>query len=197
MFTSAGGGPQATAQEQTSQVTTIQAGTRIVSPQISSGCQSKAHNYQNGELWVNHFSKCFGPVVTLESAIKDDQNTLDSPITLKELQDKISSLKLKKIHRSGDKCNPNNDREVCVNSNLGQVLCMIINSRLLNFLTDNNAISKNQIAFLPNDRTTDHMFTSSTLIDHQINLNKSKLFYCFVDFKKSLTPFGIMVCGLN
>ena len=55
---------------------------------------------------MNHFSNLFGPIVknkeqthiqdklqTLESVIKYDQN---SPITLKELQDKISSLKLKK-----------------------------------------------------------------------------------------------------
>ena len=64
---------------------------------------------QNGDLWVNHFSNLFGPIVknkeqthiqdklqTLESVIKDYQNPIDSPFTLKELQDKISSLKLKK-----------------------------------------------------------------------------------------------------
>ena len=58
---------------------------------------------------MNHFSNLFGPIVknkeqthiqdklqTLELVIKDNQNPLDSPITLKELQDKISSLKLKK-----------------------------------------------------------------------------------------------------
>ena len=87
------------------------------------------------------------------------------------------------ILKSGDKFDPNNYRGVCVNSNLGKILCMIINSRLLNFLTDNNAIS--QIGFLPNYRTTDHIFTLSTLIDHQINQNKSKLFPCFVDIKKA------------
>ena len=138
---------------------------------------------------------------TLESVIKDYQNPLDSPITLKELQDKISSLKLKKacgvddilnemikytdlkfqlailkllntvlssgifpniwnqglispFHKSGEKFDPNSYRGVCVNSNLGKMMCMIINSRLLYFLTDNNAISKNQIGLLPNERTT-------------------------------------------
>ena len=45
-------------------------------------------------------------------------------------------------------------------------------SRLLNFLTDNNAISKNQIGFFPNDRATDHIFTLGTLIDHQIKQKK-------------------------
>ena len=48
------------------------------------------------------------------------------------------------IHKSGDKFDPNNYRGVCVNSNLCTILCMIINSRLLNFLTDNNAMRKKQ-----------------------------------------------------
>ena len=130
---------------------------------------------------------------TLESVIKDYQNPLDSPITLKELQDKICSLKRTKacgvdgilnkmikytdlkfqlailkllntvlspgifpniwnrtdpqkvpIHKSGDKFYPDNYRGVCVNNNLGKILWMIINSRLLNFLTDNNAMRKKQ-----------------------------------------------------
>ena len=73
------------------------------------------------------------------------------------------------IHKSEDKFDPNNYRGVCVNSNLGKVRCMIINSRLLYFLTDNNTISKKPIGFLPNYRITDHIFTLSTLIDDQIN----------------------------
>ncbi|KAF7662932.1 hypothetical protein LDENG_00222700, partial [Lucifuga dentata] len=64
---------------------------------------------QNGDIWVNHFSNLFGPIEkneqqkhirdklqSLESTIKDYQNPLDSPITLKELQDKIKSLQTKK-----------------------------------------------------------------------------------------------------
>ena len=70
-------------------------------------------------------------------------------------------------HKSGDKFDPNN-YGVCVNGNLGKILCMIINSRLLNFLTDNNAIRKKQKK-QTNYHTTDHIFTLSTLIDDQIN----------------------------
>ncbi|KAF7640795.1 hypothetical protein LDENG_00013340, partial [Lucifuga dentata] len=64
---------------------------------------------QNGNIWVNHFSNLFGPIEkneqqkhiqdklqSLESTINDYQNPLDSPITLKELQDKIKSLQTKK-----------------------------------------------------------------------------------------------------
>lgn len=89
------------------------------------------------------------------------------------------------LHKSGDKLDPNNYRGICVNSNLGKTLCMIINHRLLHFLTEKHVLSKSQIGFLPNHRTTDHIFTLSTLIDNQINKNKSKLYSCFVDFQKA------------
>ena len=71
------------------------------------------------------------------------------------------------IHKSGDKFDPNNYRGICVNSNLGKILCIIINSRLVNFLSENNVLSKCQIGFLPNYCTTDHVFTLHTLIDKQ------------------------------
>jgi hypothetical protein len=64
---------------------------------------------QNGDVWVNHFSNLFVSITknkqqkhihdqihSLESTIKDDQNPLDSPITLNELQDKIQTLQPKK-----------------------------------------------------------------------------------------------------
>ncbi len=54
------------------------------------------------------------------------------------------------IHKNGDKLDPNNYRGICVNSNLGKVLCSILNTRLLHFLTKHNALSKCQIGFLPN-----------------------------------------------
>ena len=88
-------------------------------------------------------------------------------------------------HFCGDKFNPNNYHGICVNSNLGKILCIIINSRLVHFLNENNVLSKCQIGFLPNYRTTDHVFTLHTLIDNQTNQNKGKVFSCFVDFKKA------------
>ena len=84
------------------------------------------------------------------------------------------------IHKSGDNFDPNNCSGTCVNSNLGKFLCIIINSRLVVFLSENNVLSKCQIGFLPNYHTTDHVFTLHTLIDNQTNQNKGK-----VDFKKA------------
>ncbi len=75
------------------------------------------------------------------------------------------------IFKSGDKSDPNNYRGICVSSNLGKLFCSIINTRLVHFLTDHNVLSKSQIGFLPNYRTTDHIFTLNTLIDKYINQN--------------------------
>ncbi len=78
------------------------------------------------------------------------------------------------IHKSGDKLDPNNYRGICVNSNLGKVLCSILNTRLLHFLMKHNALSKCQIGFLPKCRTSDHIFTLQTLIDKYVHQNKEK-----------------------
>ena len=63
---------------------------------------------QNGDIWVNHFETLFqhppsdpdpiqNQIITklneLESAIKDNQNPLDSPITEQELKEKVCVLK--------------------------------------------------------------------------------------------------------
>ncbi len=69
------------------------------------------------------------------------------------------------IFKSGDKSDPNNYRGICVSSNLGKLFCNIINTNLVHFLTEHNVLSKSQIGFLPNYRTTDHIFTLHTLID--------------------------------
>ena len=79
------------------------------------------------------------------------------------------------IHKSGDKFDPNG---ICVNRNLGKILCIIINSRLVHFLSENNVLSKCEIGYLPNYHTTDHVFTLHTLIDNQTKQNKSKVFSC-------------------
>ncbi len=91
---------------------------------------------------------------------------------------------IKPIFKSGEKSDPNNYRGICVSSNLGKLFCSIINTRLVHFLTEHNVLSKSQIGFLSNYRTTDHIFTLHTLIDKYINQNKTKIFACFEDFQK-------------
>ena len=69
-----------------------------------------------------------------------------------------------------------------MNSNLGKVLCSIINTRFIDFLNEHNVLSKSQIGFLPKHRTADHIYTLLTLIDKYVNQNKT---FCFIDFQKA------------
>ncbi len=67
------------------------------------------------------------------------------------------------IHKSGDKLDPNNFRGICVSSNLGKLFSSILNHRMVNFLNEHRVLSPSQIGFLPNYRTTDHIYTLHTL----------------------------------
>lgn len=89
------------------------------------------------------------------------------------------------IFKSGDKFDPSNYRGICVNSNLGKLFCSIINSRVLNFLSEHKTLSKCQIGFLPNYRTSDHIFTLHTLIERHVIQNKTKIYARFIDFKQA------------
>ncbi len=94
------------------------------------------------------------------------------------------------IFKNGDKFDPNNYRGICVSSNLGKLFCSIINARLLDFITTHNVLSRSQIGFLPNYRTSDHIYTLHTLIEKHVNQDKGKIYACFIDLKKLLTQFG-------
>ncbi len=72
-----------------------------------------------------------------------------------------------------------------MSSNLGKLFCSIINARLLDFITTHNVLSRSQIGFLPNYRTSDHIYTLHTLIEKHVNQDKGKIYACFIDFKKA------------
>jgi hypothetical protein len=54
---------------------------------------------------------------------------------------------------------------------------------LLLAMGDNNIINKEQIGFMKERRTTDHMFVLKTLLDKYVERNSKPLYACFVDFK--------------
>ncbi len=90
------------------------------------------------------------------------------------------------IQKSGDKLDPNNFRGIFVSSNLGKLFSSILNNRIVNFLNEHNVPSPSQIVFLPNYRTTDHIYTLHTLINKHVKQTKhGKIFACFVDLKKA------------
>lgn len=89
------------------------------------------------------------------------------------------------IFKSGDKYDPNSYRGICVSSNLGKLFCSILNSRLQNFLSEHKVLSKSQIGFTPQHRTSEHIYTLHTLIQTHVHQNNNTIFSCFVDFKKA------------
>lgn len=90
------------------------------------------------------------------------------------------------IYKSGDRSDPSNYRGICINSCLGKLFTSVLNIRLQNHLIKENILHRAQIGFLPNHRTSDHIFTLRTLIDKNVtHTSKGKLFTCFIDFKKA------------
>ncbi len=60
-----------------------------------------------------------------------------------------------------------------MSSNLGKLFSSILNHRMVNFLNEHSVLSPSQIGFLPNYRTTDHMYnTLHTLINKHVKQTK-------------------------
>lgn len=89
------------------------------------------------------------------------------------------------IYKTGNPLSPDNYRGITINSCIGKVFNSILNTRLENYLSDNNIIHETQIGFRRKSRTSDHMFILRTLIDKTVKGDKKKLYACFVDFTKA------------
>ena len=88
------------------------------------------------------------------------------------------------IHKTGNKFDPSNYRGISITSNLGKLFNKVIHERLLKFIFDKNLISEYQIGFKEKCRTSDHLFTLKTIIDHY-KKDKKKVFAAFIDLKKA------------
>ena len=91
------------------------------------------------------------------------------------------------IYKSGDPTNPSNYRGITLNSSLGTLFYQILNNRVVEYLEDNDLLSKEQAGFRKGFRTTDHIFVLRKFIDKYINNRNGRIYACFVDFQ---TAFG-------
>ena len=89
------------------------------------------------------------------------------------------------IFKSGTTTDPGNYRGICVSSCLGKFFCLILNQRLTDFVAENKIIHPSQIVNLKENRISDHIFTLRTLIDKYVHKHNSKIYACFVDFRKA------------
>ena len=90
------------------------------------------------------------------------------------------------IYKSGNKNDPSNYRGICISSCLGKLFTSVLNTRLKNYVLQQNILHQAQIGFLPNHCTSDHIFTLRTLVDKYVSHSTNgKLYTCFIDFKKA------------
>ena len=74
---------------------------------------------------------------------------------------------------------------ISISSCLGKLFCSILNQRLLDHVKSLDILHKSQIGFLANNRTADHILTLRTLIDEYVHGHQTKVYACFVDFRKA------------
>ncbi|KAL5253101.1 hypothetical protein ACHWQZ_G015761 [Mnemiopsis leidyi] len=86
------------------------------------------------------------------------------------------------LHKKGDKDNPNNYRAIAVGSNLGKLFSSILLERLIQFR--NIHCPDNQLGFVKEAQTSDHIFTFRTCIE-KYTKQKKRLYSCFVDYCKA------------
>ena len=89
------------------------------------------------------------------------------------------------LYKNGDPLNCDNYRGISLTSCLGKVFTGLLAERLQNFLTESSKLSPFLAAFRKNHGTNVHIFTLKTLITEYVKRLKSKLFFCFIDFRKA------------
>ena len=89
------------------------------------------------------------------------------------------------LFKVGESNDLNNYRGITLLSILGKLLVGMLNERLAKFAETIKLINENQAGFRKGYRTTDHIFTLSSIINHILNTKKKTLYVCFVDFEKA------------
>ena len=89
------------------------------------------------------------------------------------------------IFKSGLKNNPSNYRGISVLSCLGKLFSSILNQRLLQYVLENNILSKEQLGFMAGNRTSDAHLILHNLVQLYCHKRGQKIFSCFIDFRKA------------
>ena len=89
------------------------------------------------------------------------------------------------IHKKGDRQNPDNYRAIAVGSCLGKLFSSLLLNCILQFRKDRCPDYPNQLGFCKGAQCSDHILTLKTLIDKYVTKKRTKLFTCFVDYRKA------------
>ena len=89
------------------------------------------------------------------------------------------------LFKDGETNDLNNYRGITLLSVLGKILIGVLNDRLSELCLKDNILDENQCGFRKGYRTSDHIFTLLTLINHFTKVKNKRLYVCFVDFRKA------------
>ena len=89
------------------------------------------------------------------------------------------------IHKKGSKTEPLNYRGISLLSCVSKLFTAILNKRLMNYVEENNILSKSQLGFVPGNRTSDAHIILHNIIQEYCHKKGKKVYSCFVDFSKA------------
>ena len=89
------------------------------------------------------------------------------------------------IHKDGPKLDTSNYRGITLISCLGKLFMSILNNRLSVFAVENGLLSPAQLGFVTKNRCSDAHIIIHNLVKQKCHHEGSKIFSCFVDFKKA------------
>ena len=89
------------------------------------------------------------------------------------------------IHKKGSKSDIANYRGISLLSCLNKFFTAILSKRLMNLCLKNNILSKEQMGFIPGNRTSDAFIVLNNLVSHYCHSNNKPMYGCFVDFSSA------------
>ena len=88
------------------------------------------------------------------------------------------------LHKGGSEIETSNYRGISITNSMGKLFASILCNRLNQLIHEKQLISKNQIGFMKNKRTSDHLFVLKALIEEH-KTRRKPIYACFVDLKKA------------
>ena len=100
------------------------------------------------------------------------------------------------IFKSGDTNNPSNYRTIMISPLLAKLYGIILEKKINRWLESEGQWAKGQAGFRRQHSTMDQLVTLRIIMEECHN-DKSNLFCCFVDFKKSFNTIPRNTCGID
>ena len=149
--------------------------------EVRSGITKLKNNKQPGiDLILNEFIK-FGKDILLLPVVKLFNRILKSGTFPHSWNISLVSF----IAKNNEIYDCNNYRCLSLTSCFGKLFTSLLQTRLHNYMENNNLYNRFQAGFRPGYRTTDHIYTIKTIINKYIFKCKKRIYACFVDFSKA------------